>query len=544
MEKKQIKLFIYYFIFILLVYMSKNEKLIAYEVWTFLFSHSFETNWFLFIFINLIYLGFILLYKPSFKLVHGLLKLIIIKLKLYKFFNLIIKTYYLVYYYYYKIKQPINMYFYALILKKDKIYTNHKSSIDVYLEHIYNLYPLDIPDINENYFQVPLKRKFYSQFFLGFYKIKIKVQIYGKGYNISLIELCSLLSKMNFNIEYKLNYKNKILNKFFKFMRFYINNQFLYNSMKSNTDFHFYINYPDFKIIPQLFKCELEDHYKLHWYITGLYSKKYIKKFLKIFKLNRFLYIDFIILRLFTLIHKLKKQKNLTLNLEEDNFRIINQKSKFTKLDFNSFYCYFNMFDFSDTYNNILIKNLIQESKIMFKLLKFGFIYLILSQILITSYLNNLLYLYLFFNICNDLFYLLREFDLIRKKNLIKKLIRIAMYQIFYFLFNFNLLVMLFIKSLIILILLSLIFSFYEFNSNHKDIFRDDTLFKYILAYKRVEFNLFYNAYIGFIKLFLMNNFNFKFKNYHFLEDIKSYKYKKNIDIMAKQYKKKKKENE
>lgn len=541
MEKKQIKLFIYYFIFILLVYMSKNEKLIAYEVWTFLFSHSFETNWFLFIFINLIYLGFILLYKPSFKLVHGLLKLIIIKLKLYKFFNLIIKTYYLVYYYYYKIKQPINMYFYALILKKDKIYTNHKSSIDVYLEHIYNLYPLDIPDINENYFQVPLKRKFYSQFFLGFYKIKIKVQIYGKGYNISLIELCSLLSKMNFNIEYKLNYKNKILNKFFKFMRFYINNQFLYNSMKSNTDFHFYINYPDFKIIPKLFKCELEDHYKLHWYITGLYSKKYIKKFLKIFKLNRFLYIDFIILRLFTLIHKLKKQKNLIINLEEDNFRNINQKSKFTKLDFNSFYCYFNMFDFSYTYNNILIKNLIQESKIMFKLLKFGFIYLILSQILITSYLNNLLYLYLFFNICNDLFYLLREFDLIRKKNLIKKLIRIAMYQIFYFLFNFNLLVMLFIKSLIILILLSLIFSFYEFNSNHKDIFRDDTLFKYILAYKRVEFNLFYNAYIGFIKLFLMNNFNFKFKNYHFLEDIKSYKYKKNIDIMAKQYKKKKK---
>ena len=100
MEKKHIKLFLYYFIFVTLVYMSKDAKPMAYEAWTFLFSNSFETNWFFFFFINLIYLGFILLYKSNFKIVHKLLKFIIIKLKLYKFFGLIMETYYLFYYYY------------------------------------------------------------------------------------------------------------------------------------------------------------------------------------------------------------------------------------------------------------------------------------------------------------------------------------------------------------------------------------------------------------------------------------------------------------
>lgn len=159
MEKKHIKLFFFYFIFIILIYLSKDEKTLAADVWTFMFSNNFENNWFLFFCINLIYLGFILLYKPNFKIVHRSLKLIIIKLKLYKVFRFFIEIYYSYYYYYYKLKQPINMYFYSLILKKDKIYNEYKSFIDVYFEHIYNLYPLNIPNIVDNYFQFPLKRK-------------------------------------------------------------------------------------------------------------------------------------------------------------------------------------------------------------------------------------------------------------------------------------------------------------------------------------------------------------------------------------------------
>lgn len=163
-----------------------------------------------------------------------------------------------------------------------------------------------------------------------FYKIKVNVQIYNKFYSISLIELCSLFSKMDFNIKYKLNYNNKILYKFFKIIKFYLDNQFFYNSMKSNREFHFYIwnsrVYPKFKITPKLLKYELEDFYESDWFIDEVYSKKYIKKFLKTFKCNRFLYIDFIILRLFYLLNKLQKKQNIVINLDVSNFRIINRK--------------------------------------------------------------------------------------------------------------------------------------------------------------------------------------------------------------------------
>ena len=193
------------------------------------------------------------------------------------------------------------------------------------------------------------------------------------------------------------------------------------------------------------------------------------------------------------------------------------------------------MFDFDDKYINILIQNIIKEAKVMFKLIKFGFIYLILSQIFISYYLNSLVYLYLFFQIFKDLFYLFRRFDLFRKQNLVKRIIRIITYQFFYFFLNFNLLCALFIKNLIAIILLSLIFTFYDFHSSNNNIRKDDTLLKHVLAYKRVEFDLYYNAYIGFIKLFLTNKFNIDFKNKNFIKDIQLYKYKKNIDIMVKE---------
>lgn len=537
MEKKHLKLFFFYIVFVMLVYLSKNDKPIALEVWTFLFSNSFETNWFFFIFINTIYLSFILLYTFNFKIVHTLLKLVVVKLKLYKLFSFFIELYYLVYYYYYKIKQPINMYFYSFILRKDNIYNKYDSFINVYFEHIYNLYPLDIPDLMDNYFKFPLKRKFYSQFFLMFYKTKVKIKIYEKLYDISLVELCSLLKKMNFNIKYKSNYNNKVLDQLLKFIKFYFLNKPLYESLKSNREFDFYLCNPYFKISPQLFKYEIEDYYKLDWYIDEIYSKKYINKFLKTFKLNRFLYIDFVILRLFTLVRKLKRQKNLIINLDISDFYVINRRSKFTKFDFNSFYCYFNMFDFSFTYVTTLIRNIIQESKIMFKLIKLSFIYLILSQVFIDYYLNNLIYLYLFFNICIDLLYIARNFDLIRKQNLIKKLIRIVVYQFFYFFFSFNLLFALFIKNLIVILLLSLIFSFYEFHSSHKNIFKDDTFIKHVLSYKRVGFDLYCTACVGFIKLFLMDNFNMEFKNKDFIKHIELYKYSKKLTTMEKQHK-------
>lgn len=542
MEKKHIKLFFFYIVFVLLVYLSKDDKPIALEAWILLFSNSFETNWFLFVFINTIYLGFILLYKPNFKIIHKLLKLVVVKSQLYKLFGFLIELYYLVYYYYYKIKQPINMYFYSFILKKDRVYYKYNRFINVYFEKIYNLYPLELPDIVSNYFMFPLKRKFYSKFFLAFYKTKIKVKMYGKFYDISLIELCYLLDKMNFNIKYKSNFNNKVLYQFLKFIKFYLNNKSLYDSMKSNKEFNFYIGItrhnPNYKITPLLFKYELRDFYELDWYIDELYPKKYINKFLKTFKLDRFLYIDFVIFRLFTLIRKLKRQKNLTFNFDIPDFCVINRKSRFNKLNFNSYYCYFNMFDFSYRYVTTLIRNIIEESKIMFRLIKFSFIYLILSQIIIDYYLNTFIYLYLFFNIFKDFFYLSRNFSFLRKQNLFKKLIRIAIYQFFYFFLSFNLLFVLFIKNLIVLILLSLIFSSYDFHFSHKHIFINDTLFKHVLSYKRVGFDLYYNAYVGFIKLFLMSNFNINFKNKDFIKHIELYKYKKRLDISVKEYKK------
>ena len=77
--------------------------------------------------------------------------------------------------------------------------------------------------------------------------------------------------------------------------------------MKSNKEFHFYIwqttNNPKYKITSQLFKYELEDYYNSQYsdwhvdkYVDEIYPKKYINKFLKTFKLNRFLFPSHILL--------------------------------------------------------------------------------------------------------------------------------------------------------------------------------------------------------------------------------------------------------
>ena len=195
--------------------------------------------------------------------------------------------------------------------------------------------------------------------------------------------------------------------------------------MKSNKEFHFYIwqttNNPKYKITSQLFKYELEDYYKLDWYIDKIYSKKYINKILKTFKFNCFLFIDFILIQLFSIIKKLKKKK-LVVNLEVNNFEVMDRVSKFSKFDFNSFYCYFNMFDFKNRYISILIKNTIIESKFMFRLVQFACIYFVLTLAFISSYIDYFLYLYIVFFISKDVAYLIHKADLSKKQNLVKKL--------------------------------------------------------------------------------------------------------------------------
>lgn len=500
--------------FIILVYLSKDEKFIASEIWVLLFSNSFETNWFYFITINLIYLFFVYNYVPSRKIVFTLIHILVNKLRIYNIIKIFLKGYYQLYYYYFKIKQPILLFIFSCFLITDSIYFNYY----MYLEDFYvlnmdilNYSSFSSNDPNLHYFlkKSPRIRKLYQKLYrYNYYKL-ISLQINNKIYKISILDFLSLIQHVNFKINLKRYPDLKLIVKFIKTYRYL--NDFFVNiiSSESSSDYERYLFFKDWRVLKDLnskaykqilMRTVVNKFFKLDLWLAYKYPKKLIENLLKTFKFNPLLYMNFIIYILNQAFHLIKKKQNkLFIRLKIKEFNHINPHLIFTKLEFNKYFIYFNLFNYKDKYKQLFISNFFIEFKIMYQYIKLFIFFYLCSFFFLTSLLINILYIYIIFFIIKDLLNLVLHYHINKQVLLTKKIIRLIFYRISFFFFpplNYSLFLILIIYFCLT-ILFIFIFSSYQFHLERKNLFLDDTFFNLLSSYYHLKIRKkLYNIYI------------------------------------------------
>ena len=491
MKYRRIQYFIIYFLLILCLFLSKNELDPANSLWIFLFNNYNELNIINFISINLFYVILIYLYIPTKKSMFTILHFIFNKLYYFKIILFLLDSYYRIYLNYFKLKKNFILKAHLSIISDSDNVDNYYFKRCLYLSIFDN--DIFLPDQFRNNlfllgrFKNNKEKQFYLNLYTDFYTLPIYIKVNNHMYRLTLLDFIGLINLhtqytfTNFNpIVFQFLSNSKILNKFVKLISFWLQIDDLYFELRS-ADF------------------SLGIRYYLKYLCNALFRRYYVKstiKLLKLFKKDRRLIRQFIILLLYRnikLLKKLAKKKKVILDIDKlckknPSISILNinkiqfevrkpqsYSNYFKKIQFNLFYLYFkNIHTLKTLYKSIVISNFFKEFKIMYKIIKFFLVFYILSFFILKNFFSILIPIYFLSNFFFKLFY---TYTIIENRNYWqnKRIVNHTLFRIIYYYliysFNFYLLPIdnfyfIILNYLISTIIFIIIISLYDIHSN------------------------------------------------------------------------------